>query len=481
MKIGIIGAGVAGLAAARLLDQAGFDCQVFERGSRVGGVWTVGYHTYGLQTPRQLYEIPDWPMPAWYPVIPSGEQIQEYLASYARHFGLGDRIRFRTRVNALVPGPGGSGWVVRYTDEQDGGTGEQAFDHLVVATGLYSNPKMPEFPDREQFRGEVIHSSAYSTPDLVAGRKVIVLGFGKSGLDVAVDASKNATETTLLFREAHWPVPVKVLGLVGMHKLFLTRVAGGFLPLYPRPAAWEQALHQNAPWLVHGFWRLTERLLRFQFRLDACDVVPQVPLERDVFNGGVLPTDESFPLLCSGAVRPRRGTIARYVPDGVELADGTHVEADMVIMATGWQCDYSMFPEAFGRVVDDDGLYLYRHVLHPDWADLSFIGWASTFSNSLTSHLTALWLSRLLQGKVTLPPGERMRQEIAEMKQWKRRIMPAIGSRASMLQLHMWHFHDDLLRDMGIEPGRKRNMLAEMLEDYGPADYADLFRAPDRA
>ncbi|MBT3699094.1 MAG: NAD(P)-binding protein, partial [Methylococcales bacterium] len=61
MKIGIVGAGVSGIGAGRLLSQAGFDCEIFEQGSQVGGVWTEGYHTFGLQTPKSLYEVPDYP------------------------------------------------------------------------------------------------------------------------------------------------------------------------------------------------------------------------------------------------------------------------------------------------------------------------------------------------------------------------------------------------------------------------------------
>jgi dimethylaniline monooxygenase (N-oxide forming) len=419
-KIGIIGGGVAGLVTAKILGQAGFDCHVFERGPLVGGVWSVGYHTYGLQTPRGLYEFPDWPMPASYPDMPSGAQIQQYLESYARHFDLTSRIQLRCKVNELVPGAEGKGWVVHYTDESRGAREERAFDYLVIATGLYSNPNMPALEGQDQFQGKIYHSSEYDDPSLVAGRKVIVVGYGKSALDIAVDASKHARETTLLFRDVHWPVPVKVLGLIDVRKIFLTRLVSGFLPLYQRPEPWEKKLHETAPWLIHGFWRMVETIMRTQFHLDECDAVPTTPVEHDLFNGGMLPTDESFPRLRSGAVRPRRGAIARFSPGGVTLADGERLDADVVIFATGWKCDYGVLPAAFGRVVEDDGLYLYRHILHPDWKDLAFIGWASTFSNSLTSHLAALWLRNLLQGRFDLPPRAAMQQEIAAMKAWKR-------------------------------------------------------------
>ena len=475
-SIGIIGSGIAGLATARLLGAAGFDCEIFEKSDRVGGVWTVGYHTYGLQTKKELYEFPDWPMPASYPALPTGAQLQAYMESYARHFDLLDRIRLRSKVEALVPKPDDDGWLVRYTNGDTGEQAERAFDFLVVATGLYSNPYMPVFPDRERFQGEIYHSSKYTSPEQVVDRKVVVVGYGKSALDIAVDASKHASEVTLLFREPHWPVPLDVLGLIDVRKVFFNRLAGGFLPLYQRPADWEQKLHERAPWLVHGFWRIVERLVRFQFELDECDAVPATPMEHDLFNGGILPTNDTYPLLRSGAVRPRRGAIERYTPTGVTLVDGEQIDADTVIFSTGWKCDYSMLPEGFASTVDHDGLYLYRHVLHPDWNNLAFIGWASTYSNSLTSHLTALWLSHVLRGKITPPTQDQMRSEIEEMKTWKRSFMPAIGSRGSMLQLHMWHFHDELMREMGIEPMRKPTILAEWLADYSPADYADVFR-----
>ena len=118
-KIGIIGAGISGLAAARLLCQAGFDCEVFEKGDKVGGVWSGGYHTFGLQTPKSLYEIPDYPIPDSYPRVPSGEELQAYFENYARDFKIFDKIHFNSGINSLEQQQNGS-WIVKYTDNQTG-------------------------------------------------------------------------------------------------------------------------------------------------------------------------------------------------------------------------------------------------------------------------------------------------------------------------------------------------------------------------
>ncbi|WP_428261743.1 flavin-containing monooxygenase [Haliangium sp.] len=475
--VGIVGGGVAGLVTAKQLGQAGFECTVFERGDRVGGVWTVGYHGFGLQTPRSFYEFPDWPMPDSYPDLPTGAQMQAYVDGYARHFGLTERIRFGRRVSAIEPAAEGTGWHIAHTDA-NGNRGERdRFDYVVIANGLYATPYVPELPDRDRFGGEVMHSSEYHDPAHIRGRKVVVVGFGKSALDIAVDAKNHGADVTLVFRDAHWPVPVKVLGLIDVRKIFMTRAAGAFLPLYQRPGPWEARLHQRAPWLVSGFWRGVEGLLRLQYRIGRAGALPSTRFENDLFTGGILPTDDTYPLLRSGQVQPRRGQIERFTDTGVQLDDGDRIDTDVVVFATGWQRDDSLLPAPVRAQLDDDGLYLYRHILPVGVPNLAFIGWASTYSNSLTSHLTGLWLTHLLTGRIAAPEAEAMAREVADMKRWKRGFMPSLSCRGSMLQLHMWHFHDELLTDMGLPARRKSNPVAELFGDYGPADYAGLFTA----
>ncbi len=471
--IGIIGAGVAGLAAARLLSTAGFECEVFEKGDRVGGVWASGYHTFGLQTPKSLYEIPDYPMPESFPRLPTGQQLQAYFEDYAKTFGLIDKIRLGCTIKKLEQ-RGSDSWLIKYYQKGIDPIQEKTFDYIVVATGLYSNPFIPDLPNRKSFDGEVLHSSQYTSPDQVKGKNVVVVGFGKSALDIATDAALYANRVSLAFREAHWPVPVDVLNLIDVRRIFLNRLVGGFFPLYQRPKKWEKKLHQFCPWLVKGFWRFVELLLKIQFPLKACKVLPSTAPESDFFNQDFLPRPETYKLMKQGKIECVQTKNLDLDSTGVVLDSGDHLPCDTIIFGTGWKPDYSWLPDQFHSAINDDGVYLYRHIIHPDLPNCAFIGWASTFSNSLTAHLASVWLVKLLKNKFNLPNQTDLQQEIEKIKAWKRSFMPLSNSRASLLQLHMWNYHDELLRDAGIDPKRKSNVLAEWLQDYRPSDYRQV-------
>jgi dimethylaniline monooxygenase (N-oxide forming) len=468
--IGIIGAGVAGIGAARLLSQAGFDCEVFEKSDQVGGVWTAGYHTFGLQTPKSLYEVPDYPIPEQYPRVPSGAELQAYFENYAKDFKVFEKIRFNAEITRLEQLKNGS-WIVHYKDTKSGIAEQKPFDFVVVASGIYFVPYIPEIPGQNKFAGQVLHSSQYRSPSSVTGRKVVVVGFGKSALDVAGDVAKFAKEVTLVYRKAHWQKPMDVLDFLDVRRIYLTRLACALLPLYQRPSKWIKALHKYLPWLASGFWRFTESVIKFQYPLKACGVLPEEPIEIDIFNLDFLPRKEVYQLMKQGKIKNQRTNIKAFTKNGMELENGSHVDCDVVIFGTGYKSNYSFLPEAFKKTQEADGVYLYRHIIHPDLTNMAFIGRAATFSNSLTSHLASAWLVHLLKGKFHLPDREQMLSEIEEIKLWKRGFMPAISSRATVIKLHMVHFHDDLLRDMAINPYRKKNWFLECFSDYRPVDY----------
>ena len=151
-SVAVIGAGVAGLATARVLLQQGIDCTLFERASVLGGVWMAGYSNFGVQVPRDLYEFPDWPLPKGTANFTPGPVIQKYLEDYAEHFAITPCIRFNADVTNIAERDGpGSGWTVAW--QQNGEAQSTSFDMVVVCIGLYSNkPHMPDFWRRQQER-----------------------------------------------------------------------------------------------------------------------------------------------------------------------------------------------------------------------------------------------------------------------------------------------------------------------------------------
>lgn len=484
-RIAIVGAGVAGLATARVLLQQGLDCTLFERGTKLGGVWTVGYANFGTQVQRELYEFPDWPMPAHTPDYAPGPLVQSYLETYAEHFGITPAIRFDAEVTSIAERDGpGSGWSVTWQEANQSQCEE--FDFVVISIGLFSHkPNLPEIPGRENFGGEVMHVSEFQSREQLAGKRVCVLGYGKSATDAALEAAAVADETHVVVREARWPIPSRLLGFLPFKWAMLNRLASTLIPRYQRPTGVERAVHSLGKPLVWFYWRLVELLLLLQCHLGSqfgkrVDFVPKEPVEIGGFSEAtMLPRPEFYRELRQGAIEGHLGTIAAYTPTGVCLTDGTEFSVDAVVLATGWLTDFSFLDADLWRRLDpgDDGIYLYRHMLHPALPGLAFIGRASTICCILTYSLQARWLGELLKGTHRLPDAGAMAQDIAEMKAWKQSWMPQSSARSARLVIHMQHYHDELLTDIGASPLRKRGIFAplkELIFPYEPRDYATI-------
>ncbi len=153
-NVGIIGAGVAGLTTAKMLLAQGVRCTVFERSSKVGGVWTVGYSNFGVQVQKDIYEFPDYPLPKDAPDFTPGPVVQRYLADYANHFGVTPHIRFDSTVVDMARRDDDGWTVVSCQGDQEH---RDDFDLVVVAIGLYSSsPYIPPVAGREAFAGEIL-------------------------------------------------------------------------------------------------------------------------------------------------------------------------------------------------------------------------------------------------------------------------------------------------------------------------------------
>jgi len=484
-KVGIIGAGVAGLSTTKLLLAQGLDCTVFERNSVLGGVWAAGYSNFGVQVQRELYEFPDWPLPKDTPDFTPGPVVQRYLEDYTKHFGVWPTIKFNTTVANVRERNGGEpGWVVTY--DESGVRHEDEFDLVVVCIGLYSNiPHMPRFPGQDRFRGEIIHISDLTTRDRLVGKKVAVVGFGKSATDAALESAAVASQTTIIFREAHWPVPPKLAGVLPFKWAMLTRLTSTLIPLYYHPSGVERIVHTVGKPLVWFWWRLVELLLIVQCRLwsrfgTRPSLVPTKPVEVDTFGEAtMLPRPEFYRLVAKGEIRPQRTEIIEYTTAGIFLKNGASLEVDVVILATGWESDYGFLSGKARSSInfEEDGFYLYRHMVHPDVPNLLFIGSASTLASILTYNLQARWLGELIKDHHRLPSREEMLRDIEEMKAWKRKWMPLSPARGARLILHLQHYHDDLLRDFGATPLRKTGIFApfkEIFAPYEPNDYRTI-------
>lgn len=483
-RVGIIGAGIAGLATARTLLADGIDCIVFDRDTKLGGVWAKGYHEFGVQVQKELYEFPDFPLPENTPNFTPGPVFQAYMERYAQKFGIDKVLRLGTIVSQISRD--GDAWSIEYAAGTE--TGTERVDFVVIATGLYSEtPNIPELPGRDTFAGDIHHVYDLATVEPIEGRKVVVVGYGKSASDAAADAAEHGATAHMIVRTAHWPVPRKLAGLLPFKWGMLTRLTAAMIPPYIRPTPVVKHLHGIGYPLVWIFWHAVELLLRVQFRLDTPieggrSLLPQMPVESGCFGEATMvPRPGFMQLIRSGKLKVHLGTIENFEPTGVRLSDGTKIETDCVVFGTGWKNELPMLEPKLKAALgaEPDGIYLYRHILHPDVPGLAFLGRASTFMSVTTYSVQARWLAELLAGNVTLPSAEEMRHEIGALKTWKRAFMPSGTGRAARVLLHMAHYHDELLRDFGADPHRKIGLLKPFKEVFAPYTARDYRQIAD--
>lgn len=376
MRIAIVGAGPAGLAALRALTNAGLDAVAFERGNRVGGVWTLeerptaAYRSLHLITSRARTEYSELPMPDGTPDYPSRDAVGRYIEGYVEHFGLAGRIRLGAEVTAARPREGG-GW-----DVEVGGGPAEAFDALVVANGHNEVPKWPDPPYPGEFAGRQLHALDYDDPDELRGRRVLVVGMGNSAMDIVTDASYVADRALLSVRSGSWVIPKRLLG-------------------QPADQVVRPWVAVNVPWRIRQ--PLSEALLRITVGPPERYGLPKP--DRGLFQSHPTITDTVLSRISHGEIAPKPG-IECFTGDGVRFADGTEEDVDTIIWCTGYAVEVPFLDESLVGP-DPRELPLYKRILHLDRDDLFFIGLmqstGSAFpiierqSTILAEHLTGRW------------------------------------------------------------------------------------------
>ena len=486
-EICVVGAGISGLVAAKVLRGRGHDVTVVEKSGDLGGVWEPARSYPGVQTqtPRDLYAFSDVPMPADYPEWPSGAQMHAYLAAYARRFDLRRHIRFRTEVLAASRRPGGRGWSVTLRGP-DGVVETARYDVLVVATGQFSRPRTLSLPGDAAFRaagGSILHSSEYVDGRQARGRDVVVVGFAKSATDVAMNAlAEGARTVTVVYRRPHWKIPYFLGGWVNFKNVLYCRAAEAmFMPWSPSSKG-RLARRLLAP-AIWANWRALEALLTVQFGLKKLGLRPETRIEDIVHCAISVETPGFYKAVREKRIRVVKGIPAAYEPGQVVVDGATRIAADLVVLAIGWRQELPFLGEDVRRtLIEPDGQYrLYRMIVNPDLPDLGFVGFNSSFASALSAELGAHWLARYLDGALRRQPTDAdMRAEIARTLDWRRRERAVAATYGGLCIAPYHHFHfDALMADMGAETKAGRAVAAH-LAPLNPRDYAGLLEtAPD--
>lgn len=489
MRVAVIGGGISGIAAARTLARFGHETIVFERSASPGGVWTVAYPEVRLQNVASHYRLSDFPWPFEPDLHPTADQILRYLRAAIEQL----RIDVRTRHEVVAMHEEQGGWRVELRTPD--GERSERFEHVVVATGHFTGPPQPlELPGRERFGGQVMVDRELHDLEVLARRRVAIVGFGKSAVDIATFAAERGSAVHHVFRTPRWLLPRVLFGVHSANVVF-TRLSTAMIPSWVQPNRVQQLLHARLRPLVTGFWGMLAAAMRLQYGLHPLHLdgrarrrlrllLPELSIPDEMRSAVALAPDRYFSLVARGEIEPHRGQPVGLTEAGLELADGRVIGCDLVVLSLGYATmRFPFLPERYRALVEaePDGPQLYRHLLHPRIPRLSFAGCNQSFLFVPGVDVSMLWLGALLRGDLELPPVAEMEACVAEIRRWKHEHVLFDPSRATSVSTRFHQYVDVLLRDLGLSPYRKHDPLAELVGAYTAADYDGLFDEYERS
>jgi hypothetical protein len=334
-----------------------------------------------------------YPMPEDYPDYPDHFQIARYFDDYVDHFGLREKIRFRTEVKGVVPVDGE--WEVSVEDAE-GSSEAHRYRAVLVANGHHWDPRWPEpdFPGAGEFEGEQMHVHHYREPDVLEGRRVLVLGIGNSAVDIAVESSRIAEKTFLAMRR-------------GAH--VLPKFLGG------------KPIDESAPPLMSRLPLPVQRFFFGRLLKTAVGEMTDYGLpkpDHKLLEAHPTVSSELLPRIGHGdiAVRPN---IERFAGGRtVRFVGGSEEEIDLVIYCTGYEISFPFLDEnVFAS--RDNRMPLYNRVVSVDNPGLYFIGFIQPLGPIMPiAEAQCDWVADLLTGRAALPSTTEMRSEIAAYDRW---------------------------------------------------------------
>jgi cation diffusion facilitator CzcD-associated flavoprotein CzcO len=322
----IVGAGPAGLAVAAALRRQNVPFEIMERNDHVGSSWRHHYDRLHLHTPKAHSALPFLPFPEAFPRYPSRDQVVEYLETYARAFDL--RPEFGTDVSHCAR-TADDRWEIRTN------RGVRRARHLVIASGFSRVPHRPSWPGLGDFAGPVLHSSDYTNGERFRSQRVLVVGFGNSGAEIALDLSEYGADSAISIRGAVNVVPREVLHIP------ITYLALASRGLSPRVAD-----RLNALTIRLAIGNLARHGLRK--RTDG-------PLE-EIINARRIPVVDvgTIAAIRDGSIQ-LRPAIESFSRDAVRFTDGRSEPFDAIVLATGYETGLRTLFDDDASALDTNG------------------------------------------------------------------------------------------------------------------------------
>jgi len=457
--------------------RCGYDVTIFEASDKLGGQWNTSYDGVSVQNTKEQYHFAGFPVPFETKNDRlTGEEVLRYVQLFQESRGL--EVRFNMPVVHMIKE--NRGWTLEFEDGS-----KRQFAYVVIATGLYPGgdaKHLPNFAGLGSYRGQILKN--VTDASVFDGKRVAVVGFGKTALDCCVMAASRGSETTHVFRKLRWTVPMNLFGICTT-RFLLARFGTEMVPSWHHPNLFQRLLHGPLAFLVTLHWIMLANVLKKQFTRDAdireanqqkaLDEVipPPTQLVSDLRSAAAMASPGYHKYVAHGRIRPVRSEVAGFYEDGLILASGERVEADVVCICCGNAAPkYPFLPEEYrGYVETDQSPNLYRFAVEPRIPDLGF-AIANCLQHMAVAHMNALWQVAVYRGDLVLPSVEGMLRETAQVRTWKLNRYDAEPTLNVAIDARCQQVLDMYCNDLGQTPYRKLpNVAAEIFDRYGPDDY----------
>lgn len=335
----ILGAGFIGLGIAAALKSAQIPYDQVDASDDIGGNWYHGvYETAHIISSRQVTEFPHFPMPDDYPDFPSAAQMLAYLRNFADRYQLRENIELNRTVTDIYPIKNNR-WRVIFTN-----TEERIYKGILICNGHHWCKRFPQF--QGEFTGEIIHSKDYKHPDQLRGKRVLVIGGGNSGCDIAAEAARVAEKSFLSLRESVWFIPKTFAGIP------VVNLVQWWMPEWVQQAMAHTIINLTfGPHKRYGLPKPNHRLFTKH---------PTINNEVPYY-------------IKQGKIIPKPG-IDHLDDSRVAFLDGTSAPVDLIVCATGYHLAYPFLPDELQRIKGAT-VQCYAGTFLDDYKGIYYIGW----------------------------------------------------------------------------------------------------------
>lgn len=464
-RVAIVGAGVSGLATAKHQLEQGLIPTVFEKYNSIGGIWNQEcgntWNTMHTNLSKFYVSLSDFPWPKSTQILPTTQEVAEYLQNYAKHFNLIEHIKCNSKVT-YVTQLENKKWLVKWENTSTNETYEDTFDCLILSSGIYSKGFIAQYDNMNQFKGNLIHSKGYNalkTSQSLHEKRVIVIGQSFSGAEISADLVRAGASVLNIINRPYWILPA----LIKMNPQSSSPGLPADCLMFNRKAA-------NTNSSAREINTLMATIIPLQNK------IPPLYIDPTSDDPLIVATSTDYIKFAhEGKIVVKRQKIKKFTENGVILDDDTFEHADVVIFCTGYRLSLDFVDKKLLDIMEFDEkqylqpLILYKSTFHLDLENFACVG---LIKESIYPILEAQsrWVSMVFSGKVKLPPREEFEAALKSEREY--RNLPEYKYKMQIRRERFVLYADDIAKEIGALPD------FEKIKESEPELYRMLWEGP---